>query len=277
MANELGRLAQGVGTRMPTGTSTIFFIPRSQVPTDRNATYANAVCDYRPTKDDPWRVRLTVGGDKLEYPGDPGAPTASLLDAKLVLNSTISTPKAKFMCCDIKDYFLNNPMDRYEYMKIPIRWIPPKIIDQYHLLNLVDDTGYVYVEIRKGMYGLKQATRIAYDRLVMLMAPHGYHPIRHSPGLWKHTSRPAVFALCVDDFGIQYSDITDAHHLVTTLKKYYTISIDWSGSDYCGLHLQWNYQNRYVDVSMPNYIAKTLQKFQHPQPAKAQHAPHDWV
>ena len=31
-ANELGRLAQGVGTRMPTGTNTIKFISRNTVP-----------------------------------------------------------------------------------------------------------------------------------------------------------------------------------------------------------------------------------------------------
>jgi hypothetical protein len=277
MANELGRLSQGVGTRMKTGTETIFYIRRDQVPPGRKATYANAVCDYRPTKDDPWRVRLTVGGDKLEYPGDPGAPAANLIDTKIVLNSVVSTRNAKFMTTDIKDYFLNNPMKRFEYMKIPIRWIPQEIIDQYHLLDLVHTDGYVYVEIRKGMYGLKQAARIAYDRLVKLLAPHGYHPIRHSPGLWKHNKLPTVFALCVDDFGIKYVNITHAHHLINTLQKYYKISTDWAGTDYCGLHLQWNYKRRYVDVSMPNYIAKSLHKFQHPQPATAQHAPHNWT
>ena len=168
-------------------------------------------------------------------------------------------------------------MERFEYMKIPIRWIPQEIIDQYKLLDFVDADGYVYVEIRKGMDGLKQAARIAYDRLVQPMAPHGYHPIRHSPGLWKHTTLPTVFALCVDDFGIKYLNDNEAHHLIRTLEKYYTIATDWTGTDYCGLHLQWNYKNRYVDVSMPQYIEKTLQKFNHPTPARAQHAPHDWI
>jgi hypothetical protein len=88
---------------------------------------------------------------------------------------------------------------------------------------------------------------------------------------------PTVFALCVDDFGIKYNNIEHAHHLINTLKKYYTISTDWTGGDYCGLHLQWNYKRRFVDVSMPDYIQKTLHKFQHPPPAKAQHAPHDWT
>jgi hypothetical protein len=38
-ANELGQLTNGVGTRVPEGTNTIFFINRSQVPTDRKVTY----------------------------------------------------------------------------------------------------------------------------------------------------------------------------------------------------------------------------------------------
>jgi hypothetical protein len=58
---------------------------------------------------------LTVGGDKLDYPGDPGAP-ASLIESKPIINSVISTPGENFLTTDIKDYFLNNPMDRYEYM-----------------------------------------------------------------------------------------------------------------------------------------------------------------
>ena len=75
-ANEMGRLASGVGTRMKSGNENIFFIKRKQVPIGRTITYANPVCDYRPLKDDPYRVRLTVGGDKLPYPADAGAPAA---------------------------------------------------------------------------------------------------------------------------------------------------------------------------------------------------------
>jgi hypothetical protein len=115
----------------------------------RKVTYANAVCDYRPLKDEPYRVRLTVGGDRLPYPADAGAPAATILEAKLLFNSVISTPKAKFMTADIKDYFLCTPMGRYEYIKIHYRMIPEEIRQQYHLTELVDPDGYVYCEVRK--------------------------------------------------------------------------------------------------------------------------------
>jgi hypothetical protein len=130
MANEFGRLASGVGTRMPTGTNAIFFAAKGEAPTGRKVTCADAICDHRPTKDDPWRVRLTVGSDKSVCPGDSDAPAASLLDSKLVINSTISAPGANNFTLDIKDCFLNNPMDQCEHMKTPVRWIPQEIMDQ---------------------------------------------------------------------------------------------------------------------------------------------------
>ena len=48
------------------------------------------MCDYLPLKSEPYRVRLTVGRDRLEYPNDTSSPVASLLEPKLLFNSTIS-------------------------------------------------------------------------------------------------------------------------------------------------------------------------------------------
>ncbi len=147
LANDLGRLAQGVGTRMPTGTNTIFFIPRHAVPAGRKVTYGRLVSTIRPNKDEKHRVRVTVGGDKLDYPGITTTQCASLTTTKCLLNSTLSTPNAKFMVLDVKNFYYGTPMERYEYMKLPIKLIPPEIIAQYNLLALVSD-GYVYMEIR---------------------------------------------------------------------------------------------------------------------------------
>ena len=274
-STEIGRLASGVGERMPSGNEKIFFIPRAKVPTDRKVTYANPVCDYRPLKDDPYRIRLTVGGDKLPYANDAGSPAASLLEAKLLFNSVISTPGAKFISADIKDYFLCSPMKTFEYIKIPFRWIPEEIRQQYNIYDLVEPDGYVYCEVRKGMYGLKQAAHLAFDNLIKLLAPDGYYPVRESPGLWKHKTRSTVFTLCVDDFGIKYASQEDADHLISSIRKHFKCSVDWEGKNYLGLTLNWNYTKRYVDVSMPGYIKAALNKFQWTR-SKAQHSPHPW-
>ena len=102
------------------------------------------------------------------------------------------------------------------------------------------------------------------------------HPVANTPGLWSHTSRPIFFALVVDDFGIQYSNVDDAHYLLNTLRKIYNISVDWSGKLYCGLKLQWNYKQRTLQMSMPSYVHNALHKFQHPTPHRKQHAPSPW-
>jgi hypothetical protein len=66
--NECGRLFQGI--RDITGTDTCFFTTLKNIPKDRKITYGKIVCDYKPHKQEKERVRLTVGGDKLDYSGD---------------------------------------------------------------------------------------------------------------------------------------------------------------------------------------------------------------
>jgi hypothetical protein len=269
--DEIGRLAQGHGKIK--GTNTLFFIPRSKVPKGRTITYLRVVCAHRPEKENPFRVRWTVGGNLIEYPGDVSTKTAGLIDAKLLFNSVISTPNAKFMTGDLKDFYLGTPMERFEYMRIPVHMLSATIIKEYNLTPMIEN-GFVYVEIRRGMYGLPQAGKIANDQLIKFMKPHGYAPVPLTHGLWKHNKRDIVFTLVVDDFGVKYTSRTDAEHLITTLEKYYKVSTDWEGTRYCGLTLAWDYLNRTCDVSMPGYIERALQRFQHPKPAFHEAAPH---
>ena len=167
-------------------------------------------------------------------------------------------------------------MDEYEYIKIPYRWISEEIWKQYKLVDLVERNGTVYCEVRKGMYGLKQAASLAFDQLIKKLEPHGYYPVRESPELWKHTTRPTVFTLCVDDFGIKYCHKDDADHIIDTIQKYYKVSVDWTGKNYLGLTLDWNYTKKCVDISMPGYVPAARNKFQHKNPKKPQDSPHSW-
>ena len=90
-ANEIGRLSQGVETRMPSGTNTIFFIPKNKVPAGRTVTYGITVDEIIPQKAETHRTRLTVGGNLINFPGDVTIPTADLITTKLILNSVLST------------------------------------------------------------------------------------------------------------------------------------------------------------------------------------------
>ena len=68
------------------------------------------ICDYRPHKQETHRVRLTVSGDRPPYNDDVASPAVSLLETKLLLNSTISDASkgARFMTLDIKDFFFKH-------------------------------------------------------------------------------------------------------------------------------------------------------------------------
>ena len=276
-SNELGRLAQGIAGR-ETGTNTIFFITHDQVPPDRrkDVTYGRICVDYRPKKKEPNRTRLRVGGNLIDYPGDVSTPTADTTTAKLVINSTISTPNARYMCGDIKNFYLGTPMTRYEYMRLPIKLIPDEIITAYNLHSKTHKE-HIYMEIRRGMYGLPQAGILANQLLTKRLAPHGYEQCRHTPGLWRHKWRPILFSLVVDDFGIKYVGKQHADHLIQAIEDHYEFSKDWAGQLYCGITLKWDYTNRTVDLSMPGYIQAMLHKYQHPSPKRAQHAPHTWT
>ena len=71
-----------------------------------------SVVSYIPEKKGPNRTRLTVEGGIVHYPGYYGTPTVSLLTVKLLLNSVLSTPGARYVNLDIKGFYLNNPMKK---------------------------------------------------------------------------------------------------------------------------------------------------------------------
>ena len=165
LANKLGWLSQGICNLK--GTNTIFFIPKSEVPFNRrkDVTYARIVVAYTPDKLEKNRSRVTVGGDRLTVLIDCSVPTVDLPTIKCLWNSVLSTPGAKYFTMDVSNFYLGSPMERPEFMRMPIKIVPQEIIDQYNLLDIVDD-GWVYVRIERGMYGLPQGGKLANNFLV---------------------------------------------------------------------------------------------------------------
>ena len=145
---------------MPTGTNTVFFIEKSAIPQGRELTYARMVASIRPTKSEVNLVRVTVGRDCLDFLGATTTHCAGLTTTKCLLNSTMSTPDARFITLDIKDFYYGTAMARYEYMKLALACIPDKSIEQY-ILRTFSSNIWVYLEIRKGMPGIKQSGRSA--------------------------------------------------------------------------------------------------------------------
>ena len=134
MRVELGRLAQGFESTK--GTNTCVFMTHDKIdniPANQTVTYAHFFVIYRPQKADPNRVRITAGGNLINYPEELTTRTADLHTSKILWNSVLNTKNAKYMCIDMKNMYLATPLDRAEYMRIHKNLIPSKFQQAYNL------------------------------------------------------------------------------------------------------------------------------------------------
>jgi hypothetical protein len=84
-----------------------------------------------------------------------------------------------------------------------------------------------------------------------------------------------MFALVVDDFGIQFSQVKDAQHLLAALKQdYEAVTVDWTGSLFCGITFTWDYKNQTVNLSMSGYVTSVLAEFNFTPSTKPEHQLH---
>jgi hypothetical protein len=125
-------------------TNNIRFIRKSRIRPGCKATYGSFEVDIKEHNEEIERTILTLGGDQIEYPGDKSTRTAGLTTAKILINSVISTKGSIFLVVDIKNFYINTPLTRFEYMVIHLSSLPQEIIDEFRLLELAHD-GRVYI------------------------------------------------------------------------------------------------------------------------------------
>ncbi len=115
------------------GTNTIYFINKDKVPRDRvkDVTYGSFSCDLKPNKTETHLTRLTAGGDRVNYPGNAGTPTADMTLFKILMSSTISKKGARCTMINIKEFYLCMPMKRFKYTRLKMTDIPEEIITEY--------------------------------------------------------------------------------------------------------------------------------------------------
>ena len=64
------------------------------------------------------------------------------------MNSVISDAKqgAKFLSCNLHDFFLVTPLKTQECISILYKYIPQDIRGQYNLISMLHQDGYIYVK-----------------------------------------------------------------------------------------------------------------------------------
>jgi hypothetical protein len=228
---DFGGMAQGDDKTGQKGTNSIFVMTHAEIKqacADKvNFTYAKIVVDFRPQKEDSYQIRITARGNLLTYKGNVSTRTADLSTSKLLWNSVLSTDGSKYMCLDIKNFYLTAALDYFGYMWMPLSVFPEWVQKQYKLDEHAQ-SGFVYLRMERVAWGLPQAGILTNKLLRKRLAPHGYYECINTPGLWRHKWRPITFTLVVDDFGVKYVGKEHADHLVASLKTKYKLVEDWA-------------------------------------------------
>ena len=175
---EFGRMAQGDDRSGTKGGDFIFVMSQDKVAQMRakgkKSMYARVEVDFCPQKEDPNWVRITAGGNLIKYAGELTTRTADLMTAKMIWNSVIVTDSEKFMGLGIGNFYLETPIEEYEYMIMPLHLFPQHTIDQYKLQENAQNW-HVYLEVWRDIYGIPQAGALANKQLKNFLAPDGYY------------------------------------------------------------------------------------------------------
>jgi hypothetical protein len=175
---DFGGMTQGDEKMGKKGTNSMFVMNHNKIrkayAEKQKFTYAKIVVDYPPQKEDPHHVRITAGGNLMQYKGDVSTRTADLTMSKLLWNSVLSTRNAKYMCLDIKKNYLTAMLEYFEYMQMPLA-IFPNWIKQRYQLDRHAHKGQVYLHLEHTVWGLPQAGILANKLLHTWLAPHSYY------------------------------------------------------------------------------------------------------
>ena len=190
-----------------------------------------------------------------------------------MINSALSRKNARFITYDIRNYYLAMPLEYPEYVKINLTNIPQDFIYEYNLHKCVHE-GWVYFEIRNGVYSLPQSGSLANDLLDTRLLKHDYYQCPQNPCLWRHKWRPILFSLIVEYLVVEYVGKHIADHFLNDLKENYELTVNEPGYLYAGINLKQDYVKRTFRLTMDDYIENLRAKFDQPTHKKPQNSPH---
>ena len=131
------------------------------------------MCNIRPEKSDPNRTRITIGGNRICYPGNVSTKMAPLGLTKMVINIVLYCRRAKFCTFDISNLYLYMPLNCPKNVCVRLTDISQEFIAEYNLTHHIRD-GWVYFGIRKRVYGLPQSGILANKILEERLGLAGY-------------------------------------------------------------------------------------------------------
>ena len=266
-------------------SGTIKPVKRNTIPRNEIVSYYNPQCKEKLAAVDnehfvERRVRGTFGGNRSSYKGMTSSQTAEYLTTKVLINATLSDrmhkdPNTKFATADMVDFYLGAMLDEPSYLGMKASAFSQELIDTYSLREYIDDNGTIYFQVVKCMYGHPASGRLSNQKLVSILKAAGYHEDAFVDCLFNHATRNITFALVVDDMGIKYSKVEDVEHLVATIAPHWKVKLDYSGSQFLGMTLDWDYERKpkpRVVITSPSVVPKALARFRD-KPSRGKETP----
>ena len=124
-------------------------------------------------------MRITAGENLINYPFELTTRTADITTSKTMWNSTINTRGTRYMCADAGNFYLATPLNRSEYMRIPVELVLQEFIDTNNLATKIKN-GYIYKKIIRGIYGLPQSGVLANKLQKNDPTKHDYYEVDYT-------------------------------------------------------------------------------------------------
>ena len=77
---------------------------------------------------------------------------------------------------DLKDFYLNTPLDRPEFLRMTLEYFLDNVIKQYNVKEKVDAKGFVILQVEEGMYGLPCTGIVTHNLFQERLGSHEYTP-----------------------------------------------------------------------------------------------------
>jgi hypothetical protein len=176
------------------------------------------------------------------------APVVRYDSLRVILALTASR-NLQLLQIDVQTAFLYGELDQKIYIKQPEGCVTP---GYEHFVCL----------LHKGLYGLKQSSRLWYQKLQSSLIQLDFKQSEADPCVYTRETEGAfiILAVWVDDGLLAFDDQTVAATIIHHLQSEYKMTCS-PAEHFVGLVINHDRQNRKLYLSSPQYIEKVLTKF----------------
>jgi hypothetical protein len=208
--------------------------------------------------------RLVAGGHRQPHQDveDVSSPTVSVEGLLTVL--AVSAAKGHhFATVDVEGAFLECSMDEDIFMRLAPDVCALLIEDDPKHRKSLRPDGSIVVQLKKALYGTKQASRLWYTKLSGVLLDHGFQMNLYDKCVFRkcHKGDNIVLTLHVDDGLISSPSHRGIEYCVSVFQNSFAaVNVQYGPTvEYLGMRIERD--DKGVRVTMPGYSAECVQVF----------------